>query len=122
MLEDLKTHSFQDMKIENTYRFSASKPDNANRFVLHFGQAGKNAGNSLPAKIFTDGNSLIVDLSLVKKETDVIICDILGRVLLMKKLPGEAFHNLDIEATTQVLLVKLINPDGSFCQKFLWGR
>jgi hypothetical protein len=122
MLEDLKTHSFQDMKIEKTYRFNASKSDNANRFILHFGPTGKNAGNTLPAKIFTDGNSLIVDLSLVKKETDVVISDILGRVLLMKKLQGEEFHSLDIEATTQVLLVKLINPDGSFCQKFLWGR
>jgi hypothetical protein len=31
-------------------------------------------------------------------------------------------HSLNIETNTQVLLVKLVNPDGSFCQKFLWGR
>lgn len=61
-------------------------------------------------------------MSLVEKETDVVICDILGRILLQEKLKGEVLHSLVMESHTQVLLVKLINPDGTLSQKLLWGR
>ena len=70
------------MKIGNTYDFEASKTDDANRFVLHFGPDNSASYNQLPARIYTDGSQLIIDLSLIGPETDAFVYDMLGRLLL----------------------------------------
>ena len=65
---------------------------------------------------------LIVDLTLISKETDLFVYDIMGRLLLQQKLQGEIRHYLNFNAHTQILIVYLKNPDGSLCRKLLWGR
>jgi hypothetical protein len=122
MLEDLQTNSVQNVKAEKTYSFNASKTDDLNRFVLYFGPVSNHSDEEFPARIYTDGIRLIVDLTLISKETDVFVCDILGRVLLQQKLQGEIRHNLTINTSTQILIVYLKNPDGNLSRKLLWGK
>jgi hypothetical protein len=121
MLEDRQMHYFQDMKQENKYRFKASESDSPDRFVLYFGTSTR-ANDDLPAKIYTDGIELIVDLTSVTLETDILIYDMLGRKLLQRKVEGETNHRFNLETNTQVLLIHLKNKKGELRTKILWGR
>lgn len=120
MLEDRKVHYFQNLKERNTYSYHSSTSDAANRFVLYFGPIKNHSDIGFPARIYTDGFQLIVDLTLVSKETDILVYDLMGRLLLHKKLKGEIQHKLNLNANTQIIVVSLTNPDGSLCQKVFW--
>jgi hypothetical protein len=120
MLEDLQTHFIQNLKTKNTYNFISSKTDKANRFVLHFAASGNKEENNFPAMVYTDGVSLVVDLALISKKTNVSVYDMMGRKLLDMKLQGKSLHYLDINANTELLIVFLTNIDGSICRKVMW--
>jgi hypothetical protein len=119
MLEDRKTNYIQNMIPKNTYSFSASTTDDENRFVLHFGP-DKNAHYSqLPARIYTSGNQVIVDLTLISNQTEVFLYDAMGRLILENTLQGLKQHKLSINAPPQILLVYLQNQQGNFnCKLF----
>jgi len=119
-LEDRKMHLFQNLKTDKTYRFQASKSDDPNRFTLYFGETKITAPQKLSAKIYTNGFNLVVDLSKVSKETVVNVYDITGRRLLQNRFPANSLNNLNISPIKQILLVSLLNPDGSFYSKVLW--
>lgn len=108
------------MKLEKTYSFKASKTDDANRFVLYFGNVKNHANKELPARIYTADSRLIVDLKLINKETDVFAYDIMGRILLQQKLQGGIQHNFNINTHTQMLIGYLKKPDGSLFRKLTW--
>ncbi|MFA5973735.1 MAG: hypothetical protein WC780_15395 [Lentimicrobiaceae bacterium] len=120
-LEDRQMHYRQDLKSVKMYCFLAAKTDDANRFVLHFGTENNSSGNELPARIYSDGNQLIIDLKLVRKKTMVMVYDVLGRKLLQQELPGETLHNLGLNVPRQILVVFLKNADGSFSRKIVWA-
>ena len=122
MLEDRQMHTIQNMKITKTYRFTASKTDDLNRFVLYFGPVNSPTGYELPARIYNDGIHLVVDLILIAKETNVIVYDIMGRIILQQKMQGGILHNLNINTRTQMLVVNLKNSDGSLSRKLIWVR
>jgi len=120
MLEDRQTHSIQNMKIEQAYSFKALKTDDADRFILYFGPVINNSDKEFPATIYSDGIRLIVDLTLISKETDIFVYDLMGQILLQQKLQGEIKHYLNFNAKVQILIVYLKNSNGSLCQKLLW--
>ena len=64
---------------------------------------------------------MIIDLSLISKETEALVYDITGRLLLQRTLQGETEHDLTMPGYTQILVVHLKNPDGSLRQKLLWA-
>lgn len=117
MLEDCKTHYIQNMKTKQTYNFRAEKSDSKNRFKLHFGAVVGDFGKELPARIYSYGPHLIIDLSLVTNETTVTVCDIMGRILLQGNYIGETQHNIPFNINNQILIVYLKNPSGSICKK-----
>ena len=122
MLEDRPTHYIQNMKTINTYSFQSSTSDDTSRFMLHFGPDNNASYNELPARIYTDGTQLIIDLTLVGKETEVIVCDLLGRILVQKTLQGLTQHKLSINAKTQILIIYLRNPQGNICRKLYYNQ
>ncbi len=120
LLEDRQTQYIQNMKTTNTYNFNASTMDDANRFVLYFKPDYFPANGKLPAKIYTDGNQLIVDLTLIDKKTEVSVFDVLGQLLVQKNLEGETKNNINVIATAQILFVYLKNTDGTLCKKLFY--
>ena len=122
MLEDRQLHYIQNVKIKNTYTFQSLSSDNSDRFVLHFGPIKDHPSRELPARIYSDGKQLIIDLTLVSKETEVSVFDLTGRILLRKRLPGEIQNNIDLNSNTRMLLVCLRNPDGSLSRKLIWEK
>jgi hypothetical protein len=121
ILEDRKEKSFHDMKRNPGYSFLSSNKDAANRFVLYFGPVGNNPEKIFPAKIYTDGYYLIVDLTLVSNETETLVYDTMGRLLLNRKLQGKTLHRLTLNANSLILIVSLKNPDGGLTQKLFWN-
>lgn len=121
MLEDCKTHYIQNLKLKNTYRFKSSVNDDIQRFKLHFGNDINAHYNELPVRIYSDGICLNIDLTLIAKETEILVYDPIGRLLLQKTLVGLKEHKLLINADSQLLIVKLINPQGNKCQKILFN-
>jgi hypothetical protein len=121
-LEDTKTHAIQNMKNRRTYDFYATGTDDADRFVLHFGAGNNDSYQVLPARIYTDGIGLIIDLTLVTKESSVLVCDVLGRILLKKSLPGSTLYKFDINAKSQILVVQLKNQQGGICRKLYYNN
>jgi hypothetical protein len=120
MLEDRQKNYLLDMKLGNTYGFEASKTDDANRFVLHFGPDNSAAYDQLPARIYTDGSQLIIDLSLIGPETEAFVYDVLGRLLLKESLPGLTVTKRSINSQSQILVVYLKNPQGSMTRKLFY--
>jgi hypothetical protein len=105
ILEDRLTGGFTDLTLEPDYRFRASKKDNENRFIIHFGAIPANANLELPANIYARGNELIVDLTLVDELTDVKVVDVLGRTILQKELNGNSIHKLDLNVRSQIVII-----------------
>ena len=122
MLEDRQEHYIQNMKAKNTYSFQSTTNDNPFRFILHFGADNKAIYNELPARIYSDGSQLIIDLSLVSKETEVFVYDDLGRILQQTILQGGVMHKLTVEAKSQILVVQLINPQGNLSKKLFFNN
>ncbi len=121
ILEDRQANRVQNLKVEKYYGFQALLGDDPNRFVLHFGPFTGSQNTELSARIFTDGSRLIVDLSLIGRETEILVCDILGRTLLRRKLQGGTRNALYIKSATGILVVSLNNPDGVMCRKLVWN-
>ena len=122
ILEDRKLNIAQDLNSKQTYQFNALKTDDTNRFFLHFGLV--NLINNLPerelkAKIYSDGSHLIIDLSQVFIQTDVMVYDCLGRKLFQQKLSGGGINALNFRCGRQFLVVRLLNTEGIFYHKLL---
>jgi len=107
ILEDKKTKKFHNLLENPAYQFKASLNDDTNRFVLHFTpiDAITEDDLSLSAKIYYDGDKVVVDLSAINNKTEVNIVDMLGRSILRKTLEGNSVHRLPIRKTTQILVV-----------------
>ncbi len=121
MLEDRLTHNILDLKSANSYSFYASKNDDAKRFVLYFGPIENPVEKELPAKIYSDNNHLIIDLTLVAGETDLCVYDVMGRLILQQKLQAKMLNNINFNSKTQILIVSLKNPNGMLCRKIGFG-
>ncbi len=119
-LEDKQMQYNQNMKAKKTYSFISARTDNENRFVLHFGVDNQYSNNELPARIYTFGTRLMVDLSVVGGETEAFVYDAIGRILLQKTLQGSTLHELNINSSTQILLVQLRNKQGNLCRKLFY--
>jgi len=121
LLQDRKTEYMHDLKTINKYSFTSSVSDAPNRFVLFFKSITNYTNFDFPAGIYTDGSQLIIDLTLIDKETDLSVYNSMGELLLQQKLQGTSVRKFDLDFHTQILIVHLKNPDGSLSKKLLWG-
>ncbi len=105
ILEDRLTEKFTDLTFTPDYRFRASKNDNENRFIIHFGAIQEKANLELPANIYASGGELIIDLTLVDNLTEVKVVDLLGRTVLQENLNGKSIHKLNVNLRSQIVIV-----------------
>jgi hypothetical protein len=120
MLLDLKTNSLYDFNLQDTYDFQALNTDDPNRFVLFFEPRKVYELNEFPAQVYIVGEQLIVDLSLIEDDVDLEVYSLIGKLLMKDNLVGGTVHNLDVQLSTKVIIVKVWNNDGSLVQKLLW--
>jgi hypothetical protein len=121
LLEDRLLKTLITLESTRVYKFNASKNDDANRFVVHFNELDAKNINKLPAIVYSKGSQLIVDLSVVNVDTEVICFDVLGKLLLRADLEGQKVHKLAINSATQMLLIHLKNENGEVKTKVLFN-
>ncbi|NOR28558.1 MAG: hypothetical protein GQ540_08530 [Lutibacter sp.] len=119
LLEDQKTKIFHDLLENPAYQFKGSQDDDANRFVLHFTPKENNTEEDLSALIYYDGNDIIVDLTLVPEQTEVVIYDMLGRRVLNQNLEGQTVHHLLVNSKSQLFIVVAKSVNKSVRKKVL---
>jgi hypothetical protein len=120
ILEDRKLNVFQDIKEKNIYRFTSKVTDSKERFLLHFVPVIKPEDKEIIVSVYASQKKLIIDLSRLTTETDVVVSDMMGRVLIKTKLQGETRHYMDLDAKPQLLLVYLKNKMSTVCRKVMW--
>jgi hypothetical protein len=119
-LEDRLLKTTMTIKPSTVYRFKASIKDNTDRFMLHFQEADITIENELAAMVYMDGSHLAIDLKAVNVQTEVTVFNISGKLMLRQVLEGSAVHKLNLNLTTQILLVRLKNEKGIFNTKVLY--
>ncbi|NLT02955.1 MAG: T9SS type A sorting domain-containing protein, partial [Bacteroidales bacterium] len=87
ILEDKQTGVFHDFSLADTYTFSATSSDPANRFVLHYGAVHPEDKLNL-ADVYVNDQHLVVDLSQLKDEYALMVFDLNGRVVKRSSLFG----------------------------------
>ena len=106
LLEDKKTKTFHNLLENPIYQFKGLLKDDANRFVLHFTPINESVSkDNLSALIYYDGDDLVVDLTDVPEQTEIKVFDILGRLILNKKIEGKSIQYFPMGKTKQLLLV-----------------
>ncbi|TDE01586.1 ice-binding family protein [Flavobacterium hiemivividum] len=118
LLEDKKTKTITDLNTNGTYQFNGSVKDAADRFVLHFVPIIPEVVH-LPATIYYDGNEINVDLTLVEGQTDIKVYDMLGRLLVDKKVEGKMIHSFAIKVKNEVYIVLANSKGKSISRKVL---
>jgi hypothetical protein len=118
LLEDKKTNTISDLNSTAQYTFKGSINDDLDRFVLHFAKIKKEV-NKLPVIIYYDGHDIHVDLTLIENQTTITVYDILGRMLLNKKVQGKKIHRLLINLQNGIYIVKVNENEKSMSRKIL---
>jgi hypothetical protein len=118
LLEDKKAKTISDLKVNPKYQFKGSIKDAISRFVLHFAPITKEVA-SLPAVIYYDGNEIIVDLTLISEHTEGKIYDMLGKLLVDKKVEGKTIHCFDINPKNEVYILVGNSKEKSISPKIL---
>ncbi len=121
-LEDKKKDFFLDLKQSPNYWFDAETSDDADRFVLYFGAIDSYVNDELPARIFYDGNSIQLDLSLVDDDASAQVVDLSGRILLKQDLKGKMINKIQLPDNMQIVLVYVSTAEASICRKVLLHR
>ncbi len=115
LLEDKKTNVITDLKVNAEYDFRGSISDAANRFVIHFKAFSFTTGE-LPATIYSNGNEILVDLTLVAEQTEIKVYDLLGRLILATKKEGEMLYRFKMNSKNTVYIV-VANSNGKTTSK-----
>ncbi len=123
ILEDKLLNKIQDMKINNNYQFDADASDVCKRFVLHFAPGSDNGGGELPAIVYSNENTIFIDLSLVTDQSWVEIFDLSGKLLQRSDLTSESVNTYKLDLSPQVLLVRVFTAKQNKSVKLLiWNQ
>jgi hypothetical protein len=118
LLEDKKIAKTQNISENPVYTFTASKSDDASRFVLHFGSAfGINeTGLEQPITIYATDNTVnIANTSATSVKGEVYVYNTLGQVIAHQNLSGD-LTKINI-AATGYYLVKVVTKSTIFTGK-----
>ena len=117
-LEDKKTKKIIDLKANPKYEFKATLKDVEDRFIIHFAPV-EHETEDLAAKIYYKDKKVCIDLTLIEGVTDVKIFDLLGKLLINKKVDGSSIHQFDVNPKYAVYIVKLTNKKKIVTRKVL---
>ena len=119
LLEDLKTGTTQDLKVNSSYTFSANSGDSPDRFHLHFGEPYGIGDDSDPPgfTVFVVNNSVYIkNISSQDLEGNVSICNILGQEITQARITGQ-MTKLDLTAPSGWYLVTIVTGNQTYSRK-----
>jgi hypothetical protein len=138
MLEDKFTHTFQDMKLNNTYSFTANAGTFNNRFVLHFTltpstetaietetvTVGETVGESEGVQVYTTTGQQVkvwVTNTAEFQNATVKVYDAIGNMIERKNMTSnELYLNLDI--ASGIYVVEVTGANKTFTKKVFLSK
>lgn len=121
VLEDVKLHEIQDLRVNPEYKFSADSNENENRFLLHisnwpYGTSPDPANEKF--RIYSYGKTIYVfDDSGDCQSGTLIIYDFLGRNVYRSDLTGGRLQQFNPDLLQGYYIVKVISTSGVRTQK-----
>jgi hypothetical protein len=133
VLEDKFTHTFQDMKLNSTYSFTANAGTFNNRFVLHFTltpstetaietetvTVGQTVGESEGVQVYTTTGQQVkvwVTNTAEFQNATVKVYDAIGNMIERKNMTSSELL-LDLDIATGVYLVEVTGANRTFTKK-----
>jgi hypothetical protein len=80
----------------------------------------KPVNTEVPVSVYEAKNKLVINLTNLTLETEILVSDLMGRIIIRTKLQGETIHSLDVNSKSQLLIVSLKNQTGTVCHKVMW--
>jgi hypothetical protein len=121
MLEDLKLQTTQDLKVNPNYSFHYTPGDNANRFLLHFGNpfvGTPDLQSEKPVNIFSYENSVYVKISSSNSINGTLtMYDMVGRKVFQANLQNKTVNKFETGLVHGTYIVTLSTSDGTFNAK-----
>ena len=136
MLEDKFTHTFQDMKRNSTYSFTANAGTYNNRFVLHFTlnpqteteletvTVGETEQESEGVQVYTTTGQQVkvwVTNTAEFQNATVKVYDAIGNMIERKNMTSNELL-LDLDTATGVYLVEVTGANKTFTKKVFIGK
>jgi hypothetical protein len=136
VLEDKFTHTFQDMKLNNTYSFTSNAGNFNNRFVLHFTltpaaetametvEVGETVGELEGVNIYTTTGQQVkvwVTNTTDFQNATVKVYDAIGNLIERKNMTSNELL-LDLDTATGVYLVEVTGDSKVFTKKIFISK
>jgi hypothetical protein len=119
LLEDKHSGQFFDLHASPTFSFQAEPNDDPKRFVMHFSEGNfANPHDEIPARIYTHGKNVFLDLVLIDGECQLELYDLRGRNILTGCFAGGMKHEL-LYSQPGLIIARLIGPGGGLSRKVL---
>ena len=119
-LEDLKTGVFTNLSTTNSYTFTASEEDAAERFMLHFNSATGigDIENATSVNIYANAHSIYLNANEAITG-NVMVYDMGGKLILTEQLHNSNMHIISAETLSGVYLVRFIGAERVSTQKVI---
>ncbi|MFZ4521271.1 MAG: T9SS type A sorting domain-containing protein [Bacteroidales bacterium] len=118
ILNDLKTSTSQDLKLNPVYSFTSAPGDNPSRFLLTFSHVGINESSAAnPFSIFAMNNTIVILNNSGLTVGTIQIYNMLGQKLMQQVLTGSNPTRISMNSGTGYYLVKVVTDTHSYTGK-----
>lgn len=125
-LEDLKTNTLQDLRINSCYTFTYDTLDNSNRFLLHFENATfgiTNSKQNIPAEIYSYRDAIYIQSNKTDlREAKIFVYDLMGRLCFNTMLSERSKNKVIPGVVEGVYFVRLIKGENIDGVRILLGK
>lgn len=117
ILEDMLNGTFQNLRQNPSYTFSATIGENAGRFNLHFSYIALGIDNlqNKNANIYSSNNTIYVNSS--EKINDISVYNMLGQLIVNKAGNLNAMNTITVQAANAYYIVKVTTVNGVYTEK-----
>jgi len=107
-LEDLKLNKTQNLLQGQEYQFTATKDEDAGRFLLHFaGTIGIDEKGDNDINIYSNEKNVFITCASGFRNADVTISNLLGQEILTQKLSDKKINQVQVNALKGYYIVKV---------------
>jgi len=117
LLEDMKTNTIQNLRLNPVYAFSYDANENANRFKLHFkSTTGINDPVNSGISIYSFVSDVVIN-NTTAQAGEVWVYDMAGRVMAHESLSSQAKTSIPLQVAVGAYMVKVVTAKATVNQK-----
>jgi hypothetical protein len=125
-LEDLKTKTIQDLRLNPCYTFSYDTLENSNRFLLHFEDAAfgiKDSKRIIPVEIYSYRDAIYIRSDEIDlRESKIFVYDLTGGLCFKTLLSERSIDKVIPGVVEGVYFVRLVKGENIYNVRLLLGK